>query len=134
MAGTTVTAFSLRTCGHASLYLAEIPGLYHTRAYQIVLGGGDDAKNLVQIISEGIVVKEATVPDITSCSSFKDYIIFWKNGLITVGTGIPSHVLPIISWQDPAPHLVNAIAFMTGGNNLGEWHISTHHGLNAHQL
>lgn len=128
MGGTTSVAFTLRSCGHASVYLAEIPGVYaSSRAYEVVLGSGD-AKDGVQIKNGGMVVMETTIAGVTSCTAFKNYVLSWNNGTIVVGTGIPTHLLSMLSWTDPDPRPINAVAFTTANGNIGEWQFNTVHG------
>ncbi|CAH1798336.1 unnamed protein product [Owenia fusiformis] len=121
--GNTVIKFNVKACNDAHLLLQKTPGDTNNDLYQIVIHGW--AGNPKSAIRDGMDGSEVAsyAGSVLSCSEMRQFWVSWENGFIKVGKGHIYGQNMLMFWQDPTPHAVNVINFMTGWGATGSWEL-----------
>lgn len=67
---------------------------------------------------------EALTPGIANCNASETFWVRWTGGNVRVGMDLLD-TEPFLTWEDPEPHPVNAIAVSSGFGNTGIWQMSS---------
>ncbi|CAH1780979.1 unnamed protein product [Owenia fusiformis] len=117
----TVIKFNVKACHDAHLQLRKIPGDTTSDTYEVVLHGWEE--NPSSAIREQGMIKANFSGAILSCNEGKPFWVSWANGIVEVGKGHVYAEDRFMVWEDPTPHDVNAVNFVTGWGATGTWEL-----------
>ncbi|CAH1794507.1 unnamed protein product [Owenia fusiformis] len=130
--GLNQIVFEIEACSDAHIQLPLDPTNTAVDVYEVVLGGWANTQSAIRDRKMGELKTQAATPNILNCDEFRKFWISWKGGLIQVGTGSLYGINRIMSWQDPAPHLVNAVSVATGFGHEAIWRLPVFPGRETH--
>ncbi|CAH1798441.1 unnamed protein product [Owenia fusiformis] len=123
VSGRNYIKFKVEACNDAHLELQETPYVTNKNNYQIVLNGWSWNPNSgIRDRPEGSL-KVSHRGSILNCTEMMPFWVSWANGNVQVGKGHAIGQNTFLAWQDPTPHVVNALNFVTGFGASGTWKI-----------
>lgn len=120
--GRTNAVFSVKACTDAHVALSEIPGLFTTNTYEIIIGGYGNAESKIRLGRDTELKSEST-PQILNCNDFRYFWVSWAGGVIEMGSGLYVGQSQVIRYVNPNPFLINGLSLSTLEVTDGVWRI-----------
>ena len=120
--GRTNAVFSVKACTDAHVALSEVPGLFTTKTYEIIIGGYSNAYSKIRL-GRDIDLKTEYTQNILNCNEFRYFWVSWKDGIIEMGAGLVVGSGQVIRYQNPEPFLINGFGISTVEVTDGVWRI-----------
>lgn len=95
-------------------------------AYHIAIGAKHNTE--FAIYRGNVLVKTYSESNILSVTEFEEFWLSWDGGLIQLGRTKYRVNIALISYQDPLPMAVKAVAVHGGSESYGDWKFSTNIG------
>ena len=121
--------FAVSACADARLLLAELPGVSHVRAYEVLLGRGNNSRSVIRDRSTGRDLAAAATPGILACDEERPFWASWNRWSVAVGRGATPGNERFLHWTTNAgTYAISAIAVTTGAEFDGRWRFDASRG------
>ena len=80
----TSLAFRVQGCSDVRLALSELPGIFSSDTYEVIIGGSANSMYAIKDVVGGGTVATSQRTDILDCLAFSDFWISWTNGKVAV--------------------------------------------------
>ncbi len=119
LAGQFYVVVKVKACYHATLLLAEVPGMTRHNVYEIVLGNNYNTHSEIRLGVNGTAMAEANTDNLLDCKEYRAFWVSWGNHLISVGQGAVPGQNRFMFWQDLDPFPFPITSLSVGAFDVG---------------